>query len=110
MLDRIAIRAHACAAEARQSTGEQALGRSRGGFSTMNGRMALHPASIGSRSRRTWRAAPACRRPWPAAPHLTGGERHDLLGMVPLFEQAALRTGRRGRPRWKPDGVLADKD
>lgn len=41
--------------------------------------------------------------------HLTGGERHDLLGVAPLFEQAALRTGRRGRPRWKPATVIADK-
>ncbi|NEL56710.1 transposase, partial [Modestobacter sp. CPCC 205119] len=29
--------------------------------------------------------------------------------MAPLFEQAALRTGRRGRPRWKPAAVIADK-
>jgi transposase len=41
--------------------------------------------------------------------HLTGGERHDLLGVGPLFEQAALRTGKRGRPRWKPAAVIADK-
>lgn len=33
----------------------EALGRSRGGFSTMNGQTAIHPASAGSRSRRTWR-------------------------------------------------------
>jgi hypothetical protein len=34
--------------------------------------------------------------------YLTDGERHDLLGMAPVFEQAALRTGGRGRQRWKP--------
>lgn len=39
--------------------------------------------------------------------HLTVGERHDLLGVV--FEQAARRTGRRGRPRWKPAAVIADE-
>jgi transposase len=41
--------------------------------------------------------------------HLTGGQRHDLLGVGPLFERGALRTGRRGRPRWKPAAVMADK-
>jgi transposase len=45
----------------------------------------------------------------PVAFHLTGGERHDLLGVEPLFEQGVLRTGRRGRPRWKPAAVIADK-
>ena len=41
--------------------------------------------------------------------HLTGGERHDLLGVGSLFEQGALRTGKPGRPRWKPAAVIADK-
>ena len=41
--------------------------------------------------------------------HLTGGQRHDLIGVGPLFENGALRTGRRGRPRWKPGAVIADK-
>ena len=34
MLDSTVVRAHACAAGAKKSEGEQALGRSRGGFST----------------------------------------------------------------------------
>jgi hypothetical protein len=34
MLDSTVIRVHACAAGARRPAGEQALGRSRGGFST----------------------------------------------------------------------------
>lgn len=89
-LDSSVIRAHAHAAGARRRAGEQALGRSRGGFSTK-----LHlRADVRGR---------------PVAFHLTGGERHDLLGAGPLFETGALRTGRRGRPRWKPAAVIADK-
>lgn len=84
------IRAHAHAAGARRASGEQALGRSRGGFST---KLHLRADAEGR----------------PVALHLTGGERHDLLGVGPLFEQGALRTGRRGRPRWKPNAVIADK-
>jgi transposase len=90
MLDSTVVRAHAHAAGARREAGEQALGRSRGGFSTK-----LHLR------------CDACGRP--VALHLTGGQRHDLLGAGPLFERGVLRTGRRGRPRWKPVAVIADK-
>ena len=90
MLDSTVVRTHAHAAEARRTAGDQALGRSRGGFSTK-----LHLRGD-TRGR-------------PMAFHLTGGERHDLLGVVPPFEVGALRTGRRGRPRWKPAAVIADK-
>ena len=90
MLDSSVIRAHAHAAGARRSRGEQALGRSRGGFSTK-----LHLRGD-ARGR-------------PVAFHLTAGQRHDLTGVGPLFEQGALRTGRRGRPRWKPEAVIADE-
>ena len=90
LLDSSVIRAHAHAAGARKATGEQALGRSRGGFST---KLHLRADAKGR----------------PVALHLTGGERHDLLGVGPLFEQGALRTGKPGRPRWKPAAVIADK-
>ena len=90
MLDSSVIRAHAHASGARRTAGGQALGRSRGGFSTK-----LHLRCDG--------------RGRPVAFHLTGGERHDLLGVGPLFEAGTLRTGRRGRPRWKPDAGSADK-
>jgi len=90
MLDSTIIRGHACAAGARKSAGGQALGRSCGGFS-----MKLHLR------------ADAHGRP--VALQLTGGERHDLLDDEPLFEQVALRTARRGWPRWKPAAILADK-
>jgi transposase len=90
MLDSSVIRAHAHAAGARKASGRQALGRSRGGFST---KLHLRADAKGR----------------PVALHLTGGERHDLLGVGPLFEQGALRTGRRGRPRGQPAAVIADK-
>ena len=90
LLDSSVIRVHAHAAGARRRAGEQALGRSRGGFST---KLHLRGDAKGR----------------PVAFHLTGGERHDLLGVGPLFETGALRTGRRGRPRWKPTTVIADK-
>lgn len=42
--------------------------------------------------------------------HLTGGECHDLLvGVAPLFEQGALRTGRPGQQRRKLKEVIADR-
>ncbi|WP_207486060.1 IS5 family transposase [Arenibaculum pallidiluteum] len=90
MLDSSVIRDHAHAAGARKAAGEQTLGRSRGGFST---KLHLRADAYGR----------------PVALHLTGGERHDLLGAEPLFKQEALRTGRQGRPRWKPRSVIADK-
>jgi transposase len=80
MLDSTVVRAHPHAAGARRAAGRQALGRSRGGFSTK-----LHLRCDG--------------RGRPVTFHLTGGERHDLIGVGPLFERGALRTGRRGRPR-----------
>jgi transposase len=90
MLDSTVVRAHAHAAGARRAAGGQALGRSRGGLSTK-----LHLRGD-ARGR-------------PVASHLTAGQRHGLIGVGPLFERGALRTGRRGRPRWKPDAVIADK-
>lgn len=90
MLDSTAIRAHADAAGARRATGKQALGRSRGGFSTK-----LH-RRCDARGR-------------PVTFHLTGGERHDLIGVGPVLERGALRTGKRGRPPWKPEAIIGDK-
>ena len=90
LLDSSVIRARAHAAGAQRTAGEQALGRSRGGFSTK-----LH-LRCDARGR-------------PVALHLTGGERHDLVGVGPLFETGALRTGRQGRPRWKPTAVIGQQ-
>src|SRR4051812_17373437 len=90
MLDSSVIRAHAHAAGARRAAGEQALGRSRGGFSTK-----LHLRCDG--------------RGRPVASHLTAGQRHDLIGVGPLFERGVLRTGRRGRARWEAGAGVARK-
>ncbi|WP_188263030.1 IS5 family transposase [Azospirillum tabaci] len=90
LLDSSVIRAHVHAAGARHTSGKQALGRSRGGFST---KLYLRADAEGR----------------PVALHLSGGERHDLLGVGPLFEQGALRSGKRRRPRWKPDAMIVDK-
>ncbi len=90
MLDSNVVRAHPHAGGARRTTGGQALGRSRGGFST---KLHLRCDSSGR----------------PVTFHLTGGERHDLKGVGPPFERGALRTGRRGCPRWRPEAVIADR-
>ena len=90
MLDSTVVRAHPHAAGARRTAGGQAPGRSRGGFST---KVHLRCDAHGR----------------PVTTHLTGGRRHDLIGTGPPFGKGSLRTGRRGRPRWKPAAVIADK-
>ena len=86
MLDSTVVRAHVHAAgRQEEGLGEQALGRSRGGFSTK-----LHLRCDG--------------RGRPVTAHLTAGQRHDLIGAGPLFERgrpahrqarpAALEAGR----------------
>src|SRR4051794_10425400 len=79
MLDGTVVRAHAHAAGARRKAGGQALGRSRGGFST---ELRLRCDARGR----------------PVASRLAAGRRHGLIGVGPLFERGALRTGKRGRP------------
>jgi transposase len=86
MRDNTVIRVHAPAAGAPRTAGEQALGLSRGGFSTK-----LH-LRCGGRGRSV-------------AFHLTDGECHDLQGVGLLFKGRVLRTGRHGRPRGKLEAV-----
>lgn len=47
----------------------------------------------------------------PLAFALTGGNRNDVTQLLPLLDQLHDRpvTGKRGRPRQKPDIVLADR-
>jgi transposase len=47
----------------------------------------------------------------PLAVALTGGNRHDVTQLMPLIEDLYSRpvAGKRGRPRQKPDRVLADR-
>ncbi|TDQ01152.1 DDE family transposase [Labedaea rhizosphaerae] len=45
----------------------------------------------------------------PLAALLTGGNRHDVTQLIPLIEAIPPVRGRRGRPRQRPDQVLADR-
>ncbi|WP_372451163.1 IS5 family transposase [Streptomonospora nanhaiensis] len=94
-IDSTAVRAHAHAAGARkkgsaQTKAAQALGRSRGGLTTK-----IHLAADG--------------RGLPLALLLSPGNVNDCT-MAPLL-LAAIRVPRsgRGRPRTRPDGLIADK-
>jgi transposase len=68
----------------------EALGRSRGGVTTK-----IHLVAD-SRSR-------------PLARVLTAGQRHDSIAFVPVLASLAIGRCGRGRPRTRPDRVLADK-
>jgi transposase len=67
----------------------EALGRSRGGFSTK-----IHVRAEG------------CGKP--VVFHLTGGERHDSTLLPALLDAGAVRR-QRGRPRLRPRRVAGDK-
>lgn len=68
----------------------EALGRSRGGLTSK-----LHLA-VDNRGR-------------PLALTLTEGQAGDNPQLLPLLDAIALRTGRPGRPRKRPDHVVADR-
>jgi transposase len=68
----------------------EALGRSRGGFSTK-----IHLA-----------ADSRCR---PITTLTTAGQRHDSIVFEMVLDQVHVPRPGRGRPRCRPDGVLADK-
>jgi transposase len=70
-------------------SGGEALGRSRGGFSTK-----IHVRAEG------------CGKP--VTFHLTGGERHDSVALPLLLDAGAVRR-KRGRPRLRPRRVVGDK-
>jgi transposase len=70
-------------------SGGEALGRSRGGFSTK-----VHVRAEG------------CGKP--VTFHLTGGERHDSVALAALLDDGAVRR-KRGRPRLRPRRVAGDK-
>jgi transposase len=92
-VDGTSIRAHQHAAGARKRHGgnaRQALGRSRGGYSTK-----LHI--------RTERGGK------PLVLLLTAGERHEQSVFKPLMEAGAVKRGGKGRPRLRPERVVGDK-
>jgi transposase len=70
--------------------GPQALGWSRGGFST----------KIHLRAERGGK---------PIVFTLTGGERHEQLALPTLLETGAVKRPGRGRPRLRPDRLAGDK-
>src|SRR5712692_3506582 len=82
-------RAPACGG-GKKGGGEQALGRSRGGFSTK-----LHVR------------VERCGKPITFT--LTGGERHEQIALPTLMETGAIKRPGRGRPRLRPDRVAGDK-
>lgn len=93
-VDGTVIRAHQHAAGARhgkEGPAQQALRRSRGGFSTK----LLLRAERGGK---------------PIALLLTAGERHEQSVFAPLMEGGAVkRPGGRGRPRRRPKRLVGDK-
>ncbi|CAL9330402.1 hypothetical protein SUDANB146_06444 [Streptomyces sp. enrichment culture] len=45
----------------------------------------------------------------PLAATLTGGNRNDVTELIPLLQAVSPVRGKRGRPRRRPDTVLADR-
>jgi transposase len=45
----------------------------------------------------------------PLAVSTTGGNRHDVTQLVPLIDAIARVTGKRGRPRQRPDALYGDR-
>jgi transposase len=89
-IDSTIVRAHQHAAGARGGQKDEALGRSRGGFSTK-----IHVR--------------ADRRGKPLLLLLSAGERHDQRMFEPLLEQGQIRRVGRGRPRHRPGRIVGDK-
>jgi transposase len=89
-VDSTIVRAHQHAAGARGGQAGEALGRSRGGFSTK-----LHLR--------------ADRQGRPLVLLVTAGERHDQTMFEPLLEQGQVKRAGRGRPRRRPRRVAGDK-
>ncbi|HVG97597.1 MAG TPA: IS5 family transposase [Chloroflexota bacterium] len=97
-VDGTVIRAHQHAAGARKRTrrpraagpADEALGRSRGGFSTK-----LHLRAEGGGK--------------PMVLVLTAGQRHEQTAFRPLMERGAVKRRGRGRPRVRPDRVVGDR-
>jgi transposase len=89
-VDGTMIRAHQHAAGARKGGGDEALGRSRGGFSTK-----LHLRTEGHGK--------------PLVVLLTAGQRHEQTMFEPLMEAGRVKRRHGGRPRQRPKRVAGDK-
>ncbi|MDP9765365.1 IS5 family transposase [Deinococcus enclensis] len=89
-IDSTVIRTHHHAAGAQGGQQHEALGRSRGGFSTK-----LHVKCEGGGK--------------PLAVFLTGGEHHEMLGLVPLLNAGRVKRGGPGRPKSRPKQLVGDR-
>lgn len=90
-VDGTVVRAHQHAAGAHHTTPEaEALGRSKGGFSTK-----IHLRAEGAGK--------------PMSFLLTVGQRNEAVVFEQVMEQGAVKRPRRGRPRLRPKRVVGDK-
>jgi transposase len=89
-VDGTVVRAHQCVAGARGGQEDEALGRSRGGFTTK-----IHLRAEGHGK--------------PMAFVLSAGERHESKYLQPLLEIGVVVRAGRGRPRIRPDRLVGDK-
>lgn len=89
-VDGTVVRAHQHAAGARGGQADEALGRSRGGFSTK-----VHLRAEGGGK--------------PMAFALSGGERHESRYVEALLSRGQVRRSGRGRPRTRPRRLVGDK-
>ncbi len=89
-VDATVVRAHQHAAGATGGQQHEALGRSRGGFSTK-----VHVRAEGGGR--------------PMALVLSGGERHESLYVEALLATGRVRRAGRGRPRVRPVQLVGDK-
>ena len=89
-IDGIIVRAHQHAAGAVGGQAHEALGRSRGGFSTK-----IHVRAEGSGK--------------PMALVVSGGERHESLYVERLLAGGHVRRRGRGRPRARPRRLVGDR-
>jgi transposase len=89
-VDGTVVRAHQHAAGAVGGQEHEALGRSRGGFSTK-----VHVRAEGGGK--------------PLAFVLSGGERHESLYVEALLARGRVRRAGRGRPRGRPERLVGDK-
>lgn len=89
-VDGTIVRVHQSAAGAVGGQEHEAIGRSRGGFSTK-----IHLRAEGGGR--------------PIAFVLSGGERHESIFLAPLLEQGRVRRAGPGRPRQKPERLVGDK-
>jgi transposase len=89
-IDSTIVRAHHHAAGAQGGQQDEALGRSRGGFSTK-----VHLKCEGQGK--------------PLALHLTGGERHEMVGFRPLLDAGRIKRVGVGRPKHRPEQLVGDR-